>query len=155
MKGLAFTNTNHKQNAKGLNTAYGTNKKLYIKDKTMFIAGTSNLQDAWDDLKIPLHLTRFSQRYQDADNLLNKNPQVKHLVSHSLGGAVGLELAERHPEMPLDNTTYGAPLLQLGGQKYKRFRHPMDPISMMDGGAHTVGDGSLNLLKNHSYLNFK
>lgn len=88
MKDLAFTNTNHKQNATGLNTAYGTNKKLYIKDKTMFIAGTSNLQDAWDDLKIPLRLTRFSQRYQDADDLLNKNPQVKHLVSHSLGGAV-------------------------------------------------------------------
>ena len=50
----------------------------------MYLAGTSNLQDAWNDLKIPLHLTQFSQWYQDADNLLKTIPQVIKIVGHSL-----------------------------------------------------------------------
>ena len=58
----------------------------------MYIAGTSSLRDVWDDFKIPFHLTRYSQRYQDAEKELSKNPQVDSLVSHSLCGAVALEL---------------------------------------------------------------
>ena len=115
----------------------------------MFIAGASNLQDASGDLQIQLHLTRFSQIYQDADNLLKTNPLVKHLVSHSLGGSVGLELEKLHPEMTLDNTTYGAPVLHLVCQKYRRCRHPMDPISMMGDGALTLGDGSFNYVSGY------
>ena len=62
----------------------------------MFLAGTSNLQDVWDDLKIPFGLTRFSQRYHDADNLLEKDPQVQNIVGHSLSSNVSLELQKRH-----------------------------------------------------------
>ena len=58
----------------------------------MYIAGTSNLQDIWDDLKIPFNLTKYSKRYEDADKLLKDNPQIDDIVGHSLGGAVALEL---------------------------------------------------------------
>ena len=92
MKDIGF----HKRNETGLTNAYKANNKIYIKGDTMFLAGTSNLQDVWDDLKIPFGLTRFSQRYHDADNLLEKNPQVQNIVGHSLSGSVSLELQKRH-----------------------------------------------------------
>ena len=149
MKSVGF----HKRNEIGLSNAYKSKNKLYVKDDTLFIAGTSNLQDVWDDLKIPLRLTRFSQRYQDADNLLKANPQVKNLVGHSLAGSVSLELQKQQPDKNYDVTTYGAPVLQMGGQKYKRFRKAGDLISGLDDGAITY-KGSMNPKEAHSYTNY-
>ena len=51
----------------------------------MYIAGTSNFRDVWDDLKIPFHLTSNSQRYEQAEQALKENPNIKEVVSHSLG----------------------------------------------------------------------
>ena len=48
MKDIGF----HKRNETGLTNAYKANNNIYIKGDTMFLAGTSNLQDVWDDLKI-------------------------------------------------------------------------------------------------------
>ena len=149
MKELGF----HNKNEKGLDHAKKNQNKIYIKDDTMYLAGTSNLRDVWDDLKIPLYLTRFSQRYQDADNLLKNHPEVKKLVGHSLAGSVSLELQKRHPYKDLDVTTYGAPVLQVGGMKYKRFRKSGDLISSLDDGAITY-EGSLNPLKAHDYRDY-
>ena len=126
---------------------------ISIKDDTMFLAGTSNLQDVWDDFKIPFRLTRFTNRYQDADNLLKSNPQVKKLVGHSLSVAVSMELQKQHPNRDYDITTYGAPLLQLGGQKYRRFRKSGDLISGLDDGAITY-KGSINPKEAHSYTGY-
>jgi hypothetical protein len=53
----------------------------------MCVAGTSYLQDVWDDLKIPFVKMAKAQRYIDADALLGQNPQVSNLVGHSLGGS--------------------------------------------------------------------
>ena len=119
----------------------------------MFLAGTSNLQDVWDDFKVPFHLTRYTKRYQDADNLLKNNPQVKKSMGHSLSGSVSLELQKQHPNRDYDIIIYGAPVLQVGGQKYKRFRKSNDIISGLDGGALTY-DGSLNPIKSHSYKGY-
>ena len=52
----------------------------------------------WDDLKIPFGLTKYSQRYQEADKMLKDNPQITNVIGHSLGGSVSLELAKNHPE---------------------------------------------------------
>ena len=153
MKNIGFANTFHHRNQIGLDSAYKSDNKISIKDDTMFLAGTSNLQDVWDDLKIPFHLTRYTKRYQDADNLLKSNPQVKKLVGHSLSGAVSLELQKQHPNRDYDITTYGAPLLQLGGQKYKRFRKSGDLISGLDDGAITY-KGSINPKEAHSYTGY-
>ena len=149
MKSIGF----HKRNEIGLGNAYKSDNKISIKDDTMFLAGTSNLRDVWDDLKIPFNLTKFSQRYQDADNLLKHNPQVKKLVGHSLSGSVSLELQKQHPNRHFDITTYGAPVLQMGGQKYKRFRKAGDLISGPDDGALTY-KGSINPKEAHSYTGY-
>jgi hypothetical protein len=148
------SNAIHKRNQKGLDSATKSSNKISIQGDTMFVAGTSNLQDVWDDFKVPLGLTKFSQRYQDADNLLKLNPQVNKLVGHSLGGISAVELQKQHPNRNYDVTTYGAPVVQMGGQKYKRFRKSGDLISGLDDGAITY-EGSLNPKEAHSYSNYK
>jgi uncharacterized protein YhjY with autotransporter beta-barrel domain len=153
MKNIGFANTFHQRNQIGLDSAYKSDNKISIKDDTMFVGGTSNLQDVWDDLKIPFGLTKYSQRYQDADNLLKKNPQVNKITGTSLGGAVSLELQKQHPNRNFEITTYGAPVLQMGGQKYKRFRHAGDFISGLDDGAITY-KGSINPIEAHKDTGF-
>ena len=153
MKNTGLTNNFHHRNQIGLDSAYKSDNKISIKDDTMFLAGTSNLEDVWDDLKIPLGLTKFSQRYQDADNLLKSNHQIKKIVSHSMGGIVSLELQKQHPNRDFDITTYGAPVLQIGGQKYKRFRHAGDLISGFDDGAITY-KGTINPKVAHKYSGY-
>ena len=115
MKNVGF----HKRNEIGLGNAYNSRSRLFVEDDTSFADGTSNLQDVWDDLKIPFGLTKYSQRYHDADNLSKNNPQVSKITGASLGGVVGLELQKQHPDMFFDITTYGAPVLQMGGQNIK------------------------------------
>ena len=153
MKDVGFTNTFHHKNQIGLDSAYKSFNKLSIKDDTMFVAGTSNLRDVWDDLKLPFYLTRYTKRYQDADNLLKSNPQVKKLVGHSLAGSVSLELQKQHPNRDFDITTYGAPVVQMGGQKHKRFRKSGDLISSLDDGAITY-KGSVNPIEAHGYQDY-
>ena len=58
----------------GLDKAYAKAGKLYVHGDTMYVAGTSYLQDAWNDLKIPFIKTAMAQRYIDADALLSQNP---------------------------------------------------------------------------------
>jgi hypothetical protein len=148
-------NTNHERNAIGLDNAYGTPNKLFLKDNQLFIAGTSSAQDVIDDFKIPFHLTRFSQRYKDADKLLAQHPEVNEITGHSLGSAVATELQTQHPERNFKTDLYGSPFLQIGGNmSTNRFRHPLDVFSMFDQGAQTIGNTSLNLLAAHSYKGF-
>ena len=74
-------------------------------------------------------------------------------MGHSLAGSVNLELQKQHPGKDYDVTTYGAPVLQMGGQKYKRFRKAGDLISGLDDGAITY-KGSMNPKEAHSYTNY-
>ena len=151
--------------ADGLSKAYESPNKIFINNNKMYIAGTSNLQDVWDDLKIPFHLTRYSKRYEDADKVLREHPEVDSLIGHSLGGAVVLELNKNNNEK-FDTTTYGAPVFQTDDKnKGKRYRHTLDPISMFDQGSNTIplniedllnpyshpAIDVLDPLKNHSY----
>ena len=139
VKNIGFGSNFHYHNKLGLDKAYDSNNKLYVEDDTLFVAGTSNLQDAWDDLKIPLGLTRYSQRYQDADKILNENPQVKNIVGHSAGSAVSDELSKRYTDKNLKTTLYGSPFVDFTGkQSDNRYRHSGDFISMFDKGAKTV-----------------
>ena len=155
VKNVGFGGNFHKRNQIGLDNAYKSDNKTYIKDNTMYVAGTSNLQDVFNDwVKIPLGLTRYSQRYQDADKVLSDNPQVNRIISHSLGSSVGLELEKRHPDRTLNNITYGAPVLQMNDQKHMRFRKSGDVISAFDKGAMTIGKGSFNPLEAHSYMGY-
>ena len=73
----------------GLIEAYNDEESVVHHGDTLYIAGTHSLRDVADDLLIPLHLVRNSQRYQQALAALQRaNGRVKYLSGHSLGGAV-------------------------------------------------------------------
>ncbi len=76
----------------GLHEAYKRPTGLYIHGDTMYIAGTKDVQDVYDDLKIPFNQTSKALRYKNAIDLLDVNPDVTNFVGHSLGGATALEL---------------------------------------------------------------
>ena len=85
-----------KTDVEGLHEAYNRQTQLYVHGDTLYIAGTdpTDLQDDVDDLGIPLFKTSKSLRYKNAVDLLDVNPDVKHIVGHSLGGATALELQQ-------------------------------------------------------------
>ena len=101
----------------GLNNAYKSSDNIYINNDTLYISGTKHVdsiikdqikspgyyslfksvvnnefQDIYDDIKIPLNLTRYTQRYNEADKVLKEHPEITKLIGHSLGGSVSLEL---------------------------------------------------------------
>ncbi len=82
---------------------------------TFYFAGTKSLRGVWDDLKIPFGLSSWSERYASADRVLDAAPHVRRVVGHSLGGAVALELQQKHPQLNFASETYGAPVMSLAG----------------------------------------
>ena len=93
-KVAGFNNNNnfHKLNEIGLNKAYNSKNKVYAENKTLYIAGTSDLNDVYDDIsKIPIWGSiQNSTRYKQARDALSANPNITNLVGHSLGGSVTL-----------------------------------------------------------------
>ncbi len=152
-KHVGFHNNFHKINEIGLQKAYNSDKKIHVDGDTLFIAGTSNKQDVYDDLtQIPFYGdVRDSRRYKDVIETVKTNPNVKKLTGHSLGGAVALELEKSIPNTS-ETTTYGAPVFG-GFGKGNRFRHRGDPISAFDFGAKSVGF-SFNAKIAHSYTGY-
>ncbi len=124
----------------GLENAYSQGD-TYAYGDTLYIAGTHNLQDVFDDVsKVPVWGdVRQSARYQAAEKALEANPNIKRVVGHSLGGSVALELQKNHTG--LDSRTYGAPVWDPTGQdklygKVERYRNLTDPVSFFDGSAN-------------------
>jgi len=128
----------------GLDKAYADEHKVYMEGDSLFVAGTSSLGDAVDDLALPFGLTRGTQRYSNASRVLNSNPKIRRVVGHSLGGDVSLELGKERPD--LKTRTYGAPVVSMTGGE--RYRSAGDPVSAFDWGAKTTAPTSLNP---HSY----
>lgn len=154
-KNIGFNNNFHKINEIGLKKAYENPNKVHVDGDKLFIAGTSNKQDIIDDItKVPFWGdVRKSERYLTAIDTINKNPQINKLISHSLGGSVALELEKGNPKF--ETTTYGAPVFDpISFKRGNRFRHPLDPVSILDRGAKTVDFISFNPIKAHSYSNF-
>ena len=79
------------------------------------------------------------QRYEQAKEEQEKQgDKLKHLVGHSMGGNVALEMQKEDPS--LKSTTYGAAVWQpFSTEQGDRYRHGGDPISMFDRGAKTIG----------------
>ncbi len=124
----------------GLENAYAQGD-TYANGDTLYIAGTHNLQDVFDDVsKVPFWGdARQAARYQAAEKALEANPNIKRVVGHSLGGSVALELQKNHPG--LDSRTYGAPVWDPLSQdklfgKVERYRNLTDPVSFFDGSAN-------------------
>ena len=123
--------------------------------RTEYVRGTTTPRDVYDDFtKIPAWGNlQDSDRYRKADksyyDLINSGKPVDRIVGHSLGGSVALEMQGQH-NIPMSRT-FGAPVFDLfpkAGQD--RYRHPLDPVSVFDRGAHW-GDRKLYP---HSYSGF-
>ncbi len=93
----------HKLNEIGLERAYNSNNYLYTNNDTFYMGGTQTARDVCDDFKIPFGLTRYSQRYIDADKVLQHDPDIKNLVGHSLAGRVALEFQKKSPRKYLQD----------------------------------------------------
>ena len=95
--------------------------------------------------------TKASQRYQDLEKYMSKNPNTDTIISHSLGSSVSLEYGKDKPN--INNITYGAPVLDLNSnQNTTRFRQKFDPVSAFDRGANTIETNKpFDVLHNHSY----
>jgi hypothetical protein len=177
---MKYRYNNNLSDQEGLDKAYAAPNSIYFDGNKMYIAGTKwtrdpdrtptvvdeittgltglehlSLQDAWDDLKIPLFKTQDADRYQTAAAELKKHPEINTLVSHSLGGAVALQL-NKDNNNKFSTITYGAPVFQLNKQlNNHRFRHPGDPVSYFDFGAKNVPiKNSFNPLDAHSYAGY-
>ena len=152
VKGVGFSSNFHNINKLGLGKAYASNESTHVDGENMYIAGTKTMRDVFSDwVKIPLGLTRYSQRYKEAEKVLAANPQVKNLIGHSLGSAVSDELSKRNENKQLKTTLYGSPFVDFTGkQSDNRYRHRGDLISVLDRGSKVVG-GDINLLKAHGY----
>lgn len=149
-------------NEEGLGKAYSNRDTfLYQNGTTLFVGGTQTAKDVWDDLKIPFDKVDQSKRYIDAnkvieDNILEGHP-ITNLVGHSLGGATILKLVEKNPEHAMTATTYGAPMKTAPGELFsttiagERYRHPFDPVSMLDQASRTIPIQDPSIINPHSY----
>ena len=154
IKNIGLQNNFHHTNKLGLSKAYASDSAIHIDGDTMYIAGTRNIRDWYDDItKLPFGLTKHADRYRQAEEVLKENPNVKKLVGHSLSSAVSDELKKAHPDRNLEiKAMYGSPFVQLSGDKHEnRFRHRFDPISMLDRGSKTVDLGLVSPLTAHGY----
>jgi len=139
-----------KQDEEGLTKAYAdaSYPGVYYDQntRTMYVKGTVDAQDWWDDFtKIPVWGNlQDSRRYNDAEraynDLLRRGKPVDRIVGHSLGGSVALQ-QQKDKAIPWSRT-FGAPVVELNPTKrgtQERYRHILDPVSMLDRGA-SFGD---------------
>jgi predicted DNA-binding WGR domain protein len=142
----------------GLSRAYAAPNNVYIRGTTAYVSGTQltrNFEEAardlFDDAKLPLVGARSSRRYEELQQALSRNPQVTHLVGHSLGGSVVEEMARQNKA--LTATTYGAPVVDVFARSStslpNRFANYGDPIAMFDTNATPGFNGNP-----HSFSNF-
>ena len=147
----------------GLRLAYESPNRIYRNGSILYIAGTKDPIDFYDDLKLPFYQTRNTKRYKDADKFIKddaieidgkKHYGITDIISHSLGSAVGQQINNDYGNI-FRSRSYGSPFVS--GQRPDdvknnlRIRGSNDIISSFDRGAITIPKGSLNPLYNHSY----
>jgi hypothetical protein len=141
----------------GLERAYNNETATGVyydpETRTEYVKGSKTVRDWWGDFtKIPAYGNlQNSERYQQAKDAYQKlqgaGKPVDRVVGHSLGGSVALQM-QKDLGIPRSRT-FGAPVFDLGGSAnmVERFRHPLDPVSMLDFGAR---QGNLQLYP-HTY----
>ena len=135
--------------------AYKQPNKVLVVDDKMYIAGSITARDWYDDFtNLPFYGdTKKAERYQQATEMLDKNPQVKSLTGHSLGSSIAFEIAKNNPGK-YETVSYGGPIFQpFNNEQGNRYRHGGDIVSMFDKGAKTV-DFSFNPLISHIYTGY-
>ena len=145
--------------SEGLSRAYNAPNSIYVDGNKMYIAGTHNLGDVVDDLKIPLHDVQNTMRYKEATTVLNNSPDVDTIISHSLGSSVAAEINKQNNNQ-FKTRMYGSPFIDFSFNPSRnpnniRFRHPGDIFSMFDTGAVAEeGNTTYSLINPHSFTGF-
>ena len=147
----------------GLRLAYESPNRLYRNGSILYIAGTKDPIDFYDDLKLPFYQTRNTKRYKDVDKLIKDNAieidgkkhyGITDVISHSLGSAVGQQINNDYSNI-FRSRSYGSPFVSRQRPEDTgtnlRIRKAGDPVSMFDGGSLTLNRGTLDPLQNHSY----
>ena len=147
----------------GLRLAYESPDRIYQNGSILYIAGTKDPIDFYDDLKLPFYQTRNTKRYKDVDKFIKdgtievdgkKLTGITDIISHSLGSAVGQQINNDYGNI-FRSRSYGSPFVS--GQSPEdtgtnlRIRGSKDVVSMFDQGAITIPKGSINPLYNHEY----
>ena len=144
----------------GLDRAYENPKGTYYdpSTKTLYVKGSVTATDWTDDARfIPFNGTDRTERYQQAmdayKELKSQGKDVGRVVGHSLGGAVALQM-QSDLKIP-ESRTFGAPVVSgdIFGHS-ERYRHPTDPVSILDRGATWGPWSGINPLSSHSYRGF-
>jgi hypothetical protein len=137
----------------GLQRAYRSANRLYRNRDTLYVAGTIDLADVYDDwIKIPFHQVPNIHRYKVADKYLDsqEGQGIKRLVGHSLGAVTAEELGRRR-NIPV--TQYGSPTFDPIPRN--PFHRPdrtacrFDPVAILDFGARKVD--CLGRANQHNY----
>ena len=90
---------------------------MYRNGSILYVSGTKSTQDVWDDLKLPLHKTRLTQRYKDASKHIEdeavvidgeKDYGTTDIIGHSLGSAVTAQI-NQDKDNRFRTRSYGAP----------------------------------------------
>ena len=159
---LAGTET-YLTDTQGLRLAYESPDRIYRNGSQLYIAGTKDPIDFYDDLKLPFYQTRNTKRYKDVDKFIKddtieidgkKLTGITDIISHSLGSAVGQQINNDYGNI-FRSRSYGSPFVS--GQRPEdtgtnlRIRKSGDPVSAFDKGSLTLNRGTLNPLQNHSY----
>ena len=136
---------------------------MYRNGSILYIAGTKDPIDFYDDLKLPFYQTRNTKRYKDVDKFIQddaieidgkKHYGVTDIIAHSLGSAVGQQINNDYGNI-FRSRSYGSPFVS--NQKPEdtgnnlRIRKAGDPVSMFDNGAINLNRSSLNPFVNHRY----
>ena len=147
----------------GFKLAYETKDGIYRNGSILYIAGTKDPIDFYDDMKLPLYQARNTKRYKDVDKFIEdgtieidgkKHTGITDVISPSLGSAVGQQINNEYCNI-FRSRSYGSPFIS--GQRPEdtgtnlRVRGSNDVVSMCDHDSKTIPKGSLNALYNHSY----
>ena len=147
----------------GLRLAYESPDRMYRNGSILYIAGTKDPIDFWDDLKLPFYQTRNTKRYKDVDKFIKddaieidgkKHYGVTDIIAHSLGSAVGQQINTDYGNI-FRSRSYGSPFVSSQRPEDTgtnlRIRKAGDPVSMFDNATINLNRSSLNPLDNHSY----
>ena len=103
----------------GLKLAYENPDGIYRNGSILYIAGTKDPIDIWDDVKLPFYQTRNTKRYKDVDKFIKdgtievdgkKLTGITDVISHSLGSAVGQQINNDYGNI-FRSRSYGSPFV--------------------------------------------
>ena len=147
----------------GLRLAYESPNRIYRNGSQLYIAGTKDPIDFYDDLKLPFYQTRNTKRYKDVAKFIKddaieidgkRHYGVTDKISHSLGSAVGQQINTDYGNI-FRSRSYGSPFVSSQRPEDTgtnlRIRKSGDPVSMFDKGSINLNRGTLDPFQNHSY----